>query len=417
MKKSSSKSSPGKAQSQKPEKPYPDFPLSPHASGKWVKRIRGKLYYFARWAKTVGGKLERIPGDGWKEALEIYKAQAGDLHVGRTPRASSGGLDVKELCNRFLTAKQQKMDSGELTARTFAEYRKTTDRLIANFGSTRLVADLASDDFARLRVDISKTWGVYRLADGVQKVRTVFKWAYESGLIDHPMRFGADFKKPSQATIRKHRATSETKLFTAGEIRTLLAAATPVTKSMILLAINCGFGNSDCAQLPQKALDLDGGWVRFDRPKTGVVRRAPLWPETIAALKEAIRNRPYPDEKEHAGLVFLTCFGRPWVRVRKDGKQAPIDAVGLQFAKLVRQCKIQREGVGFYSLRHTFRTVADNVRDETAIRLCMGHSDSSIDARYVEQIDDARLLAVANYVRSWLHLPKPAGVKRGFCAK
>jgi hypothetical protein len=42
-------------------------------------------------------------------------------------------------------------------------------------------------------------------------------------------------------------------------------------KAMILLGINCGFGNSDCAALPQKPLDLDGGWVRFDRPKTGIV--------------------------------------------------------------------------------------------------------------------------------------------------
>jgi hypothetical protein len=58
----------------RPNKPYPTFPLSPHPSGKWQKKIRGSIYYFGRWANRVNGKLERIEGDGWKEALEGYRA-------------------------------------------------------------------------------------------------------------------------------------------------------------------------------------------------------------------------------------------------------------------------------------------------------------------------------------------------------
>ncbi len=58
----------------KPPKPYAKFPLTAHASGAWQKKILGKIKYFGRWGRVVNGKLTRIEGDGWKEALELYKA-------------------------------------------------------------------------------------------------------------------------------------------------------------------------------------------------------------------------------------------------------------------------------------------------------------------------------------------------------
>jgi integrase len=82
---------------------------------------------------------------------------------------------------------------------------------------------------------------------------------------------------PLHQRARLHRAKRGAKLFTAEEIRRLLDAASVQLKAMILLGINCGYGNTDCAQLPLSAVDLQAGILDFSRPKTGVPRRGPLW--------------------------------------------------------------------------------------------------------------------------------------------
>jgi hypothetical protein len=40
-------------------------------------------------------------------------------------------------------------------------------------------------------------------------------------------------------------------------------------RAMILLGINCGLGNSDCAGLSHSHLDLERGWLDYPRVKTG----------------------------------------------------------------------------------------------------------------------------------------------------
>src|SRR6266536_2668477 len=125
-------------------------------------------------------------------------------------------------------------------------------------------------------------------------------------------------------------------------------------KAILLLGINCGYGNNDVAGLPLSALDLDAGWVDFPRPKTGIPRRCPLWPETVAALREALAKRPAPKSPEHAGLVFICRRGTPWCSVREADRT---DGVAVQAAKLLKELGINgRKGLGYYTLRHTHRT-------------------------------------------------------------
>ena len=137
---------------------------------------------------------------------------------------------MADLCNRFLTARLRKMEAGELSPRSFAEYRQATDLLISTFGKLRLVDDLAADDFESLRAYMAKRWGPARLSKFIQLVRTTFKHAVDNALVDRPVMFGSGFNKPGKAVMRRHKAASSKKLFGAGEIRMIDVGAAVLMK-------------------------------------------------------------------------------------------------------------------------------------------------------------------------------------------
>jgi integrase len=384
----------------KPDKPYHEFPLFAHQTKRWAKKIRGKMHYFGPWNDPTG-------------ALDKYLEQRDDLHAGRKPRATVKGFTLRDLCNRFLTAKRHLVDTSELRARTFNEYFAVCEKLIEALGADRLVEDLRSDDFEELRAKLARGVGPVTLANLIQRARVVFKFAADNceTADKRPIaiRYGQAFKRPAPRILRRAREAKGGKMFEAAELRTIIAAATQPLKTMILLGINCGFGNHDCGRLPLTALDLKNGWVDFARPKTEIPRRCPLWPETAEALREVIARRPAAKDPANAGLVFLTKYGASWfkeppVRLKKEDIQGVDNPIAKEMAKLLKQLGLWRAGRAFYALRHCFETIGGESLDQVAVDAIMGHAPDSGDmsAHYRERISDERRRVVADHVRAWL---------------
>jgi integrase len=372
-----------------------DFPLSPHfPSGQWYKTRRRRVYYFG-------------PLDDPQGALDYYRQQQANFTAGRdlAPPGEDDRLNVATAVNAYLTAAKRRMQAGELKAFTYDRAKKVGGEIVAEFGRHRAVDDLKPGDFARLRQTFAKRFGPTELGNRIQITRSVFKYCYDSELLDKPKRFGPDFKKPARRVVRKDRASKAPRMFEAEDLRTIIDAAGVPLRAMILLGVNCGWGNTDIADLERRHVDLDAGDADYPRPKTGISREAMLWPETVAALREALDARPEPRAEADADLIFITKYGRRWVRYHPaaEGKAGSwSNGVRLQFNKLLKSLDLHEPGVSFYALRHTFQTVAEGAGDLPAVARFMGHGDESMAARYRERIDRERLEAVAEHVRGWL---------------
>jgi integrase len=398
----------------RPGKPRPDFPLYAHKVGSWAKKVKGHTVYFTKWAEDPKGIA----------ALEQWLEQKDDLLAGREPRATvdPNALRIGDLCNQFLAEKEAKRDNAELNPRTFWGYHATCAGIVDAFGRDRAVTDLVPDDFRKLRVRLAKTRKAVALGNEIMRVRSVFKFAFDEGLILAPVKFGQAFGKPKPEVVdrqrNEHRAEHGIRMFEANELRALLAAAGQPLRAMILLAANCAFGQSDLANLPVSVVNLKSGWVDFARVKTSVPRRIPLWPETIAAIREWLPERPRAKDPADAGLMFLTCRGARWVKLSKGGKKrkdgkltqpgAPSDALGQEFGKVVDKLGLKRSRRSFYALRHGFETVAGETADQIVVDVIMGHKIKGMAGNYIERIDDGRLRRVVEHVRQWL-FAEPAG--------
>lgn len=366
----------------KPSKPRADWPLTANSNGQWSKKIRQKVYYFGVWEAP-------------QEAMANYLAVKDELFAGRTPRNQSQAT-IETLVNAFVRTKTLMVDDGRLAQRTMEEYVAAIHRVCAAVPRTQPLEEVRPADFERLLASFPKTWGLVRRGNEIRRIRVLFNYAHKQGITTTPMRFGEAFRLPSPRDMRLHRQSQPAKLLAVDEVRAMLRLARGNIRAMILLGVNAGYGNHDVGYLRRS--HLAGGFATFPRHKTGVNRRTPLWPETLVALEEAARSRPEPANEADADLVFLTRYGSPWT---KDDRNNPLSH---EIRKLLDQIGVRRRGVNFYALRHTFRTLADDIRDPVAVRGLMGHAPPADDMGHVYQEDlpDWRLQQVTNYVRARL---------------
>lgn len=374
------------------DKPRPaakrkDFPLSIHkATGRWFKKLPDKRFvYFGKVADDPKGVA----------ALERWLDQRDDLLAGRVPKAGRDELRIGDLCDHWLTYKAELVASGELAQRTHDYYRAGCKLLCESLGKGRSAADIGPHDFRKVRAVLSQRYGPVGLTNYIQVIRSLFKYGFDEGLLDKPARFGL-FKKPRAKVIRESRLAKGDQDFTAAEVRALLGSASVNMRAMILLGVQAGFGNHDCATLTESAIDFKTGWLDWPRSKTATRRRFPLWAETLEAIRAAMASRPADSE-----LVFMGRRGVDYIATNGGYR------VAKEFSRAARDSGIA-SGRGFYCLRRSFQTQAEDARDLVAVQSIMGHipSENDMSARYRQRVGDDRLQAVTDHVHGWLW-PRP----------
>jgi hypothetical protein len=177
--------------------------------GVCAKKIRGKSRYFGPWSNAAAARKK-------------YLDQRDDLQAGRNPRGQGDGLNIRGLCNRFLTSKQHLIATGELAQRSF-RYDHASCEIIIKACSARLAS------WSQLPRMISRSsaqaWpspAARGAREPDRHVPMVFKYSYAAGHIDRPIRFGPMFRILLKKMLRKTRHAIGPRIFEAAEFRCVL---------------------------------------------------------------------------------------------------------------------------------------------------------------------------------------------------
>lgn len=382
----------------KPRKPSKSFPLTPHPSGQWCKTIKYKLYYFGVWEDP-------------EAALAKYEHDAPFIRRGLNPsdpihRIELERLTLQGLCDLFLMDRLESLSAGSIVHATIQGYEYYTRRLLSVISGERVVESLTPYDFQILRSKLSKPLNGQRQTitaksteTAVTHIRAIFNFGAKNFYIKKslPELWGTKFEKPRRKQIRKESHQRANKVASRKEILAMIDFAEGAMKALILLGINCGLGCTDAGLIRFENIDFQSQKLNLPRNKTGEPRQAFLWPETIEAINESIKCRKEPTSPADNEFVFITDVGGSF---KAEGHYRPITR---RISTITKLCKIKRDGLSFYSLRHTFQTIADNeTLDFVGVRAVMGHADSSISGNYRHGVTDERLKRIADAVRAWL---------------
>jgi integrase len=303
------------------------------------------------------------------------------------PHAQTDERRVSTLATGYLNHRRQEAERGDLSLKQYDDDRRHVelfrDFLSVNYPTLAFIDQVSADVLNQYRDKQTELCGSnVTLKKRLEGVRKWLAW-----LVDRNILRELPKDLSSYAKVRLKRPKPA--FFTVEEIKSIYNQSGDLLKACVLLGLNAGLTQKDCATLTPEMIDFESGILSRDRNKTGCDQRAKLWPETLAAIRKVGRFDP-------GKPVLLTATGKPLVSesVKPTGKVVKIDYVRKLWDRLDLPCTGK-------SFKHLRKTSADFVeRHNPALTsLFLAHVEPGVRKHYVNQHGYQQLFKLTDKLR------------------
>jgi integrase len=239
------------------------------------------------------------------------------------------------------------------------------------------------------------------LAEQLKVLRAIFGWAVKRGHLKHAPEIEMPKEKRGAPGAAK-----PVRYFTVEERVRFLRRAKPALADVARFGLLTGARPAEIFHLRCRSVDLQRRTVTIEEqlcplcaggkwiPKVGAWRVVEIAPTLLPVLRRLLKGKRTDD------LLFESVHGQPFTRLHGGGGS---------FNRVLRMAGLARQGLSFYSLRHTFAAdLASAGVPLTKIAKLMGHTDLRSTQRYAHLMPTALDGVVAN-----LQLPDAWGAVTG----
>ncbi len=347
------------------------------SGGRWRKYVDGKAYFFGHGKSKEDVKSYREAEKCYLEFLKKHEAQA-------PVEISVTNAMVEDVAEKYLQMIECRYVRAEISASYFTKTTAFINRFAKFIGLERLFWQVTELDLNDFRIHIlgfpasgeksvsrGKPISAATARDILFCVKNLYQWAYELHLCEMPR----NMRNFAKCTLPK----PEVKTFSVLEIRKLWEAADQRLRCFMALALNCGYGQKDIADLQMSEVDWENGVIDRLRSKTGVRQRHKLWPVTLELLKK----EHHPGAKGN-DRVFKTERGLPLVHNAViEGVRKQSDSVKCMFWRVQQSTGILG-GRGFYCLRKTAATEIEKI-NPLVTEMFLAHTEKGMKKHYTER--------------------------------
>ncbi len=345
--------------------------------GRWLKKStkqtdkRKALEICLEWEKTsIAAKEKTLTTSQVRRVFNEMLAYAGDepLEV----------FSIKDWCNEWIAIKEKSH-----TANTGERYKKPILDFLEHLGPR---CDLPLRSLTPKDI---RTFRDSQREAGRAAVTTNFSHKTIASCLEAACRQGYIDKNPSQATgyLQTHREKIEKGIFTADEVRAILAAVPSQDwYGVILLAYFTGLRLGDCLSLEWINVDFQARAIRITPKKTARLGKSltiPLHPNLEAFLLKHPTAGNSNNTPVFPSLSKLSIGGN---RGASRVFQSIVQRAGVSNATLresAGEVGRQVKEKSFHSFRHGFVSALETAGADPAVRQRLaGHSSESQNLHY-----------------------------------
>jgi hypothetical protein len=197
----------------------------------------------------------------------------------------------------------------------------------------------------------------------IKRIRHFVRWLHKSSAF--PWRKPLDYEvehvriRLTQAERAQKVSTTQVKTYTVEQLATLWKYASPRERLLMVLALNCGFGQAEITSLQQAEVfsnqrhdhyPITGSFIKRLRSKSEVYGEWQLWEVTERALEWWATQRPETDET----ALLVTKTGRPLSAPTKgNNRNGRIPGAWASLTNRIRKDMPEFPRLSFNKLRKT----------------------------------------------------------------